>query len=90
MRKPPASGQIKINVDESFFGNSGRKSIDGVFRDSEGKVCLQFGKKVHVNSAIYREILAFGEWILVAMVSRWASSHSFVFKSNSKSFVLDL
>lgn len=65
------SSQIKINLDESFLGSSGRGGIVRVFRDSKSKVLLQFGKEVRVDSTVHAEILAFREWILVAKASHW-------------------
>lgn len=66
----PTSDQIKVNVDDSFLGSSGRGDIGGVFRNSGGKVFLQFGKEVRVESTIHMELLAFGEVILVVGASR--------------------
>lgn len=58
MWKPPATGQIKVNVDGSFRDGSSREGIGGVFRDFEGKVLLQFSKEVRVQSAMETEVLA--------------------------------
>lgn len=74
-------------MDGSYLGGSGRESIGGVFRYSEGKVLLQFGKEVWVDSALYAELLAFQEDMLVAIASCWASSNFFVFESDSKSVI---
>lgn len=84
---PPASGQIKVNVNDSYFGSSGKGGIGGVFRDLDGKVLLQFGKEVLVDSTVHVEVLAFRGEILVAVTSRWVSTYSFLFESDSKSVV---
>lgn len=44
--------------------------IWGNFRDSGGRVLIQFGKKVVVDSAVHAELLAFRDNILVAAASR--------------------
>lgn len=56
--KPPASGLVKVNVDGSFLGTTGSGGIRGVFRDSEGRVLLMFGKAMWADSAIHAKILA--------------------------------
>lgn len=38
--KPPDTGFLKVNVGRSFLGNSGKGSIGGAIRDSEGKVLI--------------------------------------------------
>lgn len=55
--KPPTSGQIKVNIDGSFLDIAGSGSIEGVFRDPEGKVIFQFGKSVWANSAVHAKLL---------------------------------
>lgn len=84
---PLVFGQIKINVDDSFLGNSNRWGIKGVFRDLKGNVILQFGKEVSVQLAIHTELIDFREESLVVAASRWRLSHSFVFELNSKSVI---
>lgn len=70
-----------------FLGRSDRGGIGGLFRDPEGKILVQFGKKVPVDSAMHTEFLVFREGILAATTSRWASSHSSIFESDSLSVV---
>lgn len=70
-----------------FLESSDREGVGGVFRDLNGQVLLQYSKEVHVNSPMHAEILAFRERILVATASRWTSSRSFLFESDSKSVV---
>lgn len=60
---------------------SSRGGIRGVFRDSKGKVLLQFCKEVI--------LLALQEGIVVASVSRWVLSYSFLFESDSQSIVFE-
>lgn len=67
--KPLDMDYIKVNVDDFFFESSGRGDIRGVFRDSEGKVILQFDK-VSVNSPIHAEVLPLREGLLVVMASQ--------------------
>lgn len=43
---PSAIGQIKENIDGSYLGSSGIKGIGGIFKDSDEKILLQFGKRV--------------------------------------------
>lgn len=76
-----------LKVDYSFLGGSSKGDIGGAFRNSEGKVLFQFKKEVKVNLAVQTELLAFREGILMAIVSYWVSSHSFVFEFDSKSIV---
>lgn len=38
--KPSASGQIKVNLDDFFFGLKGREGNVGVFKDFEEDVLL--------------------------------------------------
>lgn len=57
-------------MNESFLGGSCRGGIGGVFRNLEGKRLLQFNNKVSVESAVYAELLAFREGILMAAASR--------------------
>lgn len=82
--KSSLMGHIKMNVDDFFLGISGKGCIGGVFRDFEGKVLLQFGKEVQVDSTIHEEMLVFREWILVVAASRLASSLFFLFEFDSK------
>lgn len=58
-----------------------------MFKYSEGQVLLQFGKGVSVVSAVHTEVLALKEGLQVAVASRWAYSHSFVFESDYKSII---
>lgn len=67
-------------MNESFLRSSSRGDIEGIFRDSYGRVLIQFGKKVVVDSTVQAELLVLRESILVAAVSRLSSSHSIVFK----------
>lgn len=85
--KLPALGHIKINVGRSFLGFSGRESIGVIVWDSDGKVLLHFSKKVWVDSVVHTVVLALWEELLVA-ASRWDSSNSFVFESDSKFVVV--
>lgn len=34
---------IEVNMDGSFLGGSSRRGIEGVFRNSNGRVLLKFG-----------------------------------------------
>lgn len=70
MWTPPAFGYIKINVDSFYLNSSSRRCISGAFRDSNDKVLLPFDKEVLVNSAVYAEMLAFRQRMLVAVASR--------------------
>lgn len=67
-------------MDVCFLGNSGRNGIRGIIRDSEGKVILQFGKKLSVESVVHTELMTFRDGILVVVVSWWVLSHSFMFE----------
>lgn len=67
---PPVEGQIKVNVDGSFFGGVGREGIGDIFRNLDGKVLLQSCKKLLVELAVYVELLALREGLLVTDVSR--------------------
>lgn len=58
---PPATSQIKINVDGSFLDSSSKGGIGGVFSDSKGKVPFQFSKKVYIDSVVHAELLAIRE-----------------------------
>lgn len=84
----PSFGQIKVNVDDFFLGNSRREGIGGIFKNLEGKMLLQFGKEVKEKSTVHAELLTFREEILVATTSRWVSSHHFMFEPDSKLVVL--
>lgn len=77
-----------MNVNGSFLGSSGRGGIGGVFRDSEGKVFVQFSKEVSTDLIVLAEVLSLKQGILVAVASRWNSSHSFLFVSDSKLVVV--
>lgn len=79
---PLVNSQIKVNVDGSFLGEFGR---GGIFRDSKDRILVQFGREVEVDLVVHAEVLAFRESILVTVASRWASFHSFLFESDSKS-----
>lgn len=48
---------------------------------------LQFGKEMCVDAVIHPEVLILWECSLVIAASRWTSSDSFVFESDSKSLV---
>lgn len=50
---------IKVNVGDSFLDSPDIWGIWGVFSDSKGKVFLQFGKKVYVDSTLHTKVLAF-------------------------------
>lgn len=78
------TGFIKINMDVLFLGSSGKGGVGGVFRDSEGKVLVQFGKEAQVDSIVHVELLVFREGMFIATVFWWFSIHSFVFESNFK------
>lgn len=55
--------------------------IWGIFKDSEGRVFLQFGKAIGAELAIHAEVLVLREGLLVATVGWWVPSHSFLFES---------
>lgn len=55
-------------MDGLFLRGTGM-GIGGIFRDSCGKIFIQFGKEVSVESALHTELLAFREGILVAAAS---------------------
>lgn len=74
-------------MDGAFLGSSGRWGIVGVFRNSEGKVMLQFRKEVKVELAVHTKFLVFRKGILVVPASRWTLSHHFVFELDSKSII---
>lgn len=74
----------QVSLDGSFLNVSGRGGIGGVFRGSEGRELLQFGKEVCVDWAVHAEMLVLREGLLGAAASRWTSSHSFVFESDRK------
>lgn len=61
-----------------------------MFRDSNDRVLLQFGREVNVESAVHVEMLAFRDDLLVVAALRSALTHLFVFKLDSKSVVTDL
>lgn len=69
-----------MNIDDFFLRSSGKEGIEGVFRNLKGKVILQFDKEVSMESAVHVDVLALWEGLLVVAVSRWASSHSFMFE----------
>lgn len=50
-----------MNIDGSFLRESGREGIGVVVRDLEGRILLQFGKEVVVNSAVQAEVMALME-----------------------------
>lgn len=77
---PPTFGQIKVNIDVSFLGGTGRGGIGGIFRNSNGRVLIQFGKQVSTDSVVHAEIMALREGLVVAATWQWASSHSFMFE----------
>lgn len=78
---PPSTSSIKVNVDGFFRARSRSVRIRGVFRDANGRVVLQFPKEVEVDLARHVELLALYVGLLMAVASRWASSHVFIFKS---------
>lgn len=87
MLTPSAVGYNKVIIDGYFLGESDRGDIKGMFRDSEGRALLQFGRDVKMDLAIHEEVLALQEGLLVEATSRWVSTHSFVFESDCKSIV---
>lgn len=62
-----------------FLGGTGRADIRGMFRDTKGKVLLQFSKEFRVDLVVYMGLLTFREEILITAALRWTSSHSFLF-----------
>lgn len=77
-----------MNVDGSFLGSSGRWGVRGLIRDSKGNILIQFRKEVNMDLVVHAEVLALNEGLIVAVASRWASIHSFVFKSDSQSILV--
>lgn len=71
MWTPLTPSFIKVNIDKSFLGDSNIKGIDGVFRNSKGRVLLEFGREVSVDSTVHVEVLALREGLLVVATSRW-------------------
>lgn len=57
-----------------------------MFRNSEGKV-LQFCTEVCADLPMQMELLAVLKGILVVVVLRWISFHSFLFEFDSQSVV---
>lgn len=62
----------------------GGGGIRGVFKDSSGKILVQFGKELVVDSTVHVELLALRQGLLVAVASWWALSHSFLFEFDSQ------
>lgn len=58
-----------MNVDGSYLDSLGIEGIGDIFRDSNRKILLQFGKGVWVDSAMHAEILPFRKDILVVALS---------------------
>lgn len=52
-------------MDNSFLENSGKRGIGGIFRNYEGRLIIQFGKKATVNSAVHAKVLSLREELLV-------------------------
>lgn len=84
---PPSPNRIKINVDGSFSSTTGARGIGGVFRDYSGTVLLHFAKQVKVNSAIYAEVLAIKEGILIAAAFRWSDVAPLDIESDSTNVI---
>lgn len=82
------SRQIKVNMDDFFWGGLDREGIEEEFRYSKGSVLLQFCKEVRVELAAEMEVLELLECLLVVVGSHWVSTHSFLFKSNLRSVVV--
>lgn len=57
-------------MDRSFLGCSTRAGIGDIFRDSDSKILVPFGKEFVVESVIKAEVLTFREDILVVAASR--------------------
>lgn len=72
-------------MNDSCLAFSGNGAIEGTFRDSDGRVLLQFGKSVWADLIVHTEMLTLRKRLLVAAASRWASFHSFFFQFHSKS-----
>lgn len=66
---PPTQGIIKINVDESFSGESLASGIRGVFKDHNESILLQFAKQFGADLAIHAEILAIRNGMLIVTAS---------------------
>lgn len=52
--------------------------VGGDFKDHRGTFLLHFEKQVSTKLAIYAEILAMKEGLLIRAASRWATSANFV------------
>lgn len=57
-------------MDVLFLGGLGRWGIGGVFRDSNGKVLLQYSKKMSVKSAVHTDGSSFVPYCLNLIHSR--------------------
>lgn len=84
---PLTQGSIKINVDVSYTTGSNQAGIGGTFRYHEGSILLHFNKHVQANSMIQSEALIIREGFLIAVVSRWSQSSSFVIELDSENGV---
>lgn len=81
-------GCIKVNVDSSYKTDLGKGGIEGVFRDADGRIFLQFSKEVSVDLVIHAELLAIWKGLLLAATSRWVDVFSFTFELDSKTAVI--
>lgn len=53
---PSVNGQIKVNMDGSYLERSGR---GGLFRYAEGRILVQYGNEVTVDSMVHAKFLVF-------------------------------
>lgn len=74
---------IFVGLNRKFFQVLAEGARGGLFRNSGGKVLVQFRKEIVVDLAVYVNLLSLREGILMAAASRWASFLSFPIESDS-------
>lgn len=62
---------LKVNVDGSFLRSSSQGVIEGLIRDLEGRILIQFCKEMWVDLVVHTEVLVLRERLLIAVASHW-------------------
>ncbi|XVF55660.1 hypothetical protein PTKIN_Ptkin06aG0054600 [Pterospermum kingtungense] len=84
---PPVEGCLKFNTDGAARGQPGSAGIEGLLRDSSGKILAAFSKSIGVADSNLAELLAVKEAFGIFGASIWVNSHALTIESDSMNIV---
>lgn len=62
-----SSGTLKVNIDNSYFGNLGCTGIEGLIRNELGRRIIDFAGQIGISSNMHVELTVIWQGLLTAI-----------------------